>query len=179
MSRNGLSKPYPLGDDRMKRMSSLPQPMASDRATLLASPTKTTVRPASLPSTSVMVKQIAQGLAGMVVIRQAIDDRAGGMLGKLEHGLVLKRPQHDGIDVLAERAGDVGHAFARAHAAIAGQKNAAAAELGDGRLEADARPQRRLLEDHAEHLALPASAWLRPLRWSFLSRAASLSSLRI
>src|SRR5262249_60343978 len=36
---------------------------------------------------------------------------------------------------------------------VARQEAAAAAELGDGRLEADPRPQRRLLEDQPQHAA--------------------------
>ena len=65
----------------------------------------------------------------------------------------LKRPQHHGIDVLAEGAGEVGHALALAEAdrRLPPRKMLAAAELGHRRLEADARAQRRLLEDHAQH----------------------------
>ncbi len=67
---------------------------------------------------------------------------------------MAERPQHHGIDVLAHGAGEVGDALARAQAGlVARQEDAGAAELGDGRLEADARPQRRLLEDQPEHAA--------------------------
>ena len=58
------------------------------------------------------------------------------------------------------------------------EEDAGAAELGHGRLEADARAQRRLLEDQAEDLARQQRLVACPLRGAFLSCAASSSSLR-
>ena len=84
---------------------------------------------------------------------------------------MLEGAQHDGIDVLAEDAGEVGHALALAQADLAAaQEDAGAAELGHGRLEADARAQRRLLEDHAEDAARQQRRVLAALPWAAFSR---------
>ena len=74
--------------------------------------------------------------------------------GELLDGGVAEDAQHHGIDVLAHDAGEVGDALARAQAdLVAAEEDAGAAQLGHGRLEADARAQRRLLEDQAEDAA--------------------------
>ena len=49
----------PAGEAKMKRTPSLPQPIARDRATLLPSPTKTSVRPARSPNASCRVNKSA------------------------------------------------------------------------------------------------------------------------
>ena len=60
--------------------------------------------------------EIAQGLARMIVVGQAVDHRTGGVLGELNHGVVAKGAQHKGVHELADGAGDIGQAFALAQA---------------------------------------------------------------
>ena len=52
----------------------------------------------------------------MVVVGQAVDDRARSVFCKRLDGFVLKRPQHHRVHVLTDGASDVGHAFARSEA---------------------------------------------------------------
>ena len=88
----------------------------------------------------------------MVEVRQAVDHRDGGVGGELLDGGVAEGAQHHDVDVLAEGAGEVGDRLALAQLAVGGtEEDGAAAELGHGRLEAGPGPQRRLLENHAEH----------------------------
>src|SRR5437899_2648510 len=60
-------------------------------------------------------------------------------------------PDRQGVDVLADHPREVGDALAAPHAdVLVAEEDRAAAELRDRRLEADPRPQRRLLEDQAQ-----------------------------
>ena len=56
-------------------------------------------------------EEIGQCLARMIVVREAIDDGADGVLCERFHRLMAKRPQHQSIDVLADNAGAVSHAL--------------------------------------------------------------------
>ena len=51
--------------------------------------------------------QIGHGLAGMVVIGQAVDDGDGGPLGQVEDFLVLEDAGHDSVAHAGEDAGDI------------------------------------------------------------------------
>ena len=74
-----------------------------------------------------------------------------------------KVPHGQGVDVLADDAGEVGDALADAQAdVLAAQEDRVAAELGDRRLEADAGAQRRLLEEQPERPARRAAAGAGP-----------------
>ncbi len=83
-----------------------------------------------------------------------------GVPGQLLDGRVRERPDGQGVDVLADHPGEVGDALADAQAdVLAAEEDRVAAQLGDRRLEADAGPQRGLLEDQAER---PARQERRP-----------------
>src|SRR5262249_26512084 len=87
-------------------------------------------------------EEVTERLARVEVVGEAVDDRTGGMGGELLDLGVLEGAQDDGVDVLADGAGEVGDAFALAEGGVAaGEKNAAAAEPQDRRLEGDARPK--------------------------------------
>ena len=73
--------------------------------------------------------QVGQGLAGMGKIGQPVDHRAGAVLRQLDDRLMLIGPHHDHVDILAEHAAEIGHAFARAEADVLAEKQAAAAKL--------------------------------------------------
>src|SRR5581483_10847885 len=106
-------------------------------------------------------QQVAEGLAGMIVIGQAVDDWHRGEAGEVLDGLMPEGAQDDAVDILADGAGEIGQALAGAQARfLAGHEDAGAAELGHGGGEADARPQRRLFEDQGEHTSL--QDWLIP-----------------
>jgi len=69
--------------------------------------------------------------------------------------LVGEDAGHDALDVPGHDAGDVGDAFALAQADLRrAEVQRVAAEVLHANLEGDAGAQRRLLEDHAQHLAL-------------------------
>ena len=96
------------------RMPSLPQPTARLRATLLASPIQASVWPSSLPTSSRIVYRSAKRLAGVAEIGQAVDHRASAMLGEIDGRLVAVGADHDHVGVLAQHAGEIGHALAAA-----------------------------------------------------------------
>ena len=73
------------------------------------------------------------------------------MLGQLDGGLVAVAADHDDVDVFAEHAAEIGDALAAPEAHVVAQEQRAAAQVGHGRLEAHAGPQRLLLEEHGHH----------------------------
>ena len=86
------------------------------------------------------------------------------MPGQLLDGRVREGPDGQGVDVLADDPGEVGDALAAPQAdVLVAEEDRVAAELGDRRLEADAGPQRGLLEDQAERPARPGSGGRWPL----------------
>ena len=58
---------------------------------------------------------------------------------------------HNDVHHLAKHAGKIGDALALAEAGILAQHEAAAAQVDDARLEADAGPQRLLFKQECEH----------------------------
>ena len=100
------------------------------------------------------------------------------MPGQLLDGRLRERPDGQGVDVLADHPGEVGHALADAEAdVLAVEEQRIAAELGDRRLEADAGPERGLVEDQAQGPAGEPLRAARPLRSSrFRAEARSSNS---
>src|SRR5260370_14721005 len=93
-------------------------------------------------------------MAGVIILGQAVDDRTAGVGSERLARCMTKRTQHDGIDVLADGAGEIRNRLARSQTGfVSRQKNTGAAQLSDGSLETDAGPQRRFLEYHAQDLA--------------------------
>ncbi len=87
----------------------------------------------------------------MRVIGQAIDEGAVGVPDHVQHRLVAAGANDHDINILAQHANEIGHAFPRAPADIASQKHAAAPQVRHGGLKADAGPQARLLEQQRHH----------------------------
>ena len=105
---------------------------------------------------------IGHELAGMGPVRQPVDHRHVRVRGQLQQLLFLRAAQHDRIDIAREHAGRVRHGLAAAElAAPAFQHDRVAAELPDRPFERNARPGRRLLEDHRQRLAVQRTGWPR------------------
>ncbi len=83
--------------------------------------------------------QIGQGLARMIQVRQAVNDRAFAELRQLDQLIVALGADDHHVDVFRQDAAEVGHALARAPADVVSQEQAMAAEVDDACLEADAR----------------------------------------
>jgi len=99
-------------------------------------------------------QQIAERLARMAIIGQAIDDGDRRPVRHFGDGGVLERSQHEDVAKLTEIARDIGEAFAGAQAdVVLREEDAAAAEMCHGGLEADARSQGRLFEEQAKDFA--------------------------
>src|SRR5215472_4252279 len=97
---------------------------------------------------------IGHQLAGMRPVGQAVDDRHRRMLGHLDQLLLLRRPQHDDVDIAREHARGIGHGLAAAELrAVALQDERLASHLAHAELEGDPGAGRGLLEDHGERLA--------------------------
>ena len=129
--------------------------MASEAATLLPSPMKATVRPATEPKRLDDGQHVGHRLERMLAVGQAVDDGHGGAGGEVADRLVAQRAGDDGGDPGAQRAADVVGRLAPPDADIAAEEvDRLAAELADGELGADPRAQRGVLEDE-RHGAAP------------------------
>ena len=134
-------------------MPSLPQPSARLRATLLASPTQASVRPSSRPISSRIVYRSAIAWQGWPKsVRPLITEQVQCSASSTAVWWRLAA-DHDHVDVLAQHAAEIGDALAAAEADVVAQEERAAAQVGHGRLEADAGAQRLLLEEQGHHAA--------------------------
>ena len=96
-------------------------------------------------------QEVGHRLAGVGRVGQGVDDRDRGVAGQLLDRRLRERPDGQGVDVLADHPGEVGHALADAEAdVLAVEEQGVAAELGDRPLEAHPGPQRGLVEDQAQ-----------------------------
>jgi hypothetical protein len=97
---------------------------------------------------------VAQDLARVQEVRQAVDHRHRGVGGELDQGFVGEGAGHDQVDEAIEIAGDVGDGLALAELdVVRRQVHSLAAELRHADLEGHAGAQARLLEDHRQRLA--------------------------
>ena len=127
----------PRGEATRTLMPSSSAACASDRATLLPSPTE-------------VLRQrqaVGQRLARMLIVRKSVDDPQPrrGVGERLEPALRV-RPHDRAVDPALEVPGDVGDGLALAEDFLARRLDEIATELAYGNLEGRARPQRRLLE---------------------------------
>jgi hypothetical protein len=72
-------------------------------------------------------QHIRHNLAGVVVVCQPVDDRHGGILGKLNEVIVAKQPRHDDIIVAGQHAGNILCWFALAYLQQPGRSHRVAA----------------------------------------------------
>jgi len=87
-------------------------------------------------------QQVGHGLAGMVVIGQAVDDRHGTPACQLQNVLVREGARHDAVHIAAQHARDVCDALALAQPdLLRAEVQRVAAEMLHRHLEADARAQ--------------------------------------
>ena len=104
------------------------------------------------PNASWIVSRSASAWHGWDVVGQAVDDRDRRVVARAPRRSRARRSRSTRASTYwLMIAGEVGDALAaRRGRRRCREEDAGAAELGDRRLEADARPQRRLLEDQAE-----------------------------
>ena len=96
---------------------------------------------------------VRQRLARVEEIRQAVDDGDRRVTGELEDRVVRERAGHDAVHVAREDAGRVRDRLAAPELDVARrQELCGPPELRHARLERDAGPRGRLLEDHREDL---------------------------
>ena len=97
---------------------------------------------------------IRHDLAGMRLFGQAIDDRYRCIGRQLVEAVVIENADHDRIDIARQHLGGIGDGLAATELHfLAGQHQRFAAELAHADIERHARPRRRPLEDHRQHLA--------------------------
>ena len=97
---------------------------------------------------------VGHHLARVRALGQPVDHRHRGVVGELDHVVVVERADHDGVDIARQHARGVGDGLAAAELhLLAGQHDRFAAELAHGDIERHARARRRLVEDHRERLA--------------------------
>ena len=138
----------------MKFMPTIAAAWASEVATLLPSPMKASVRPWKWPLPLVDGDQIGDSLAGVLLVGEGVDDGDRRGVGEVDERLLRVGAGDDAVDVAAEHARDVGHRLALAEADFAlAEIDRLAAELLHRDVEADVRPQRRLLEQERQRLA--------------------------
>ena len=91
----------------------------------------------------------------MQEVRQRVDDRDVRPLRELEGAVMAERADHDAVEVAREHARRVADGFASPELEVTvREEKRLAAELVHARLKGYSRSRRRLLENHAERLAL-------------------------
>jgi hypothetical protein len=95
-------------------------------------------------------EHVGERLAGMLAERQAVDHGDVGLRGELLDDRVRAGPGDDRVDEPLEVAGDVVDGLAGAHDRVLSQVGRVPAELVHTRLERDACPKARLLEEQRE-----------------------------
>eukprot|EP00963_Diacronema_lutheri_P000977 scaffold64_cov338-Pavlova_lutheri.AAC.35 len=101
----------------------------------------------------------------MVVIGQAVDDRDGGILSKVDEILVREEARHDQIVVSAQHPGHVLRRFSFSNPDVVGTEvQGVSTEQVEARLEGDPRSHGRFGEDHGhghpfERLKAPVPAF--------------------
>src|SRR5215470_277226 len=86
--------------------------------------------------------------------RQPVDHWNSGVARELRQHLVIKRADHDGIDIARQHARRIGDGLAATELhLLASQHRGLATELAHRHVERNPRASRRLVEDHCQHLA--------------------------
>ena len=96
--------------------------------------------------------EVGHGLAGMLQVRQAIDDRNGGMRGQRGADIVAEGPDHDPVDHALQILRNIIDRLPLAEVDVGRRKEQGiAAELFDPHGEGRAGAQRRFLENQSHH----------------------------
>ena len=95
-------------------------------------------------------QQVGHALAGMLEVRQRVDDRDGGRLGQELQPLLPERPEHDDVDVARQHAPHVVDALPPSHLElVVREHHGIPSRFGHGQLEGHARSRGGLLEDQS------------------------------
>src|SRR3989454_2908857 len=96
-------------------------------------------------------EEVSQSLAGVKEVRERVDDRNRGVLGKLLDRGMSERPRHDPVHPALEAPGNVPDGLALAEARLrVVEVNGRAAHARHADFKCGARPQRRLFKNHGE-----------------------------
>jgi hypothetical protein len=91
----------------------------------------------------------------VVIVAQAVDDRHAAPRRQFGQMAVVEYARHDAVHHTRQHAGDVADRLALTETDLAlAEHDRAPAEVLHADIEADARAQRRLLEDHRQNFAL-------------------------
>src|SRR6266436_6393591 len=111
--------------------------------------------PAAPDRTAVLLEShhVRHDLARVGAPRQPVDHRNGRVAGELGQHLVIKRADHDGVDIARQHPRRVGNRLAAAELhLLAGQHRGLTTELAHRHIERNPRTSGRLVEDHCQHL---------------------------
>ena len=99
-------------------------------------------------------QDIADGLAGMRLVGETVDDRDNVMEGQFIDGCLRDRSADDEIAILGENSNEISDGFPFSPAGIAGQIDCGTAELCHAGFEADPCAQACFLEDQSARSVL-------------------------
>ena len=117
-----------------------------------------------LPEFFLNGKNIGQRLAGMMHVREAVNNRYGSMLCQIHNILMRERAGHDAFQVSGKRLGHVRRRFAYAEIDLVGAEiNTVPAQLKNSHLEGNARAVRRFLEYQPDRLSAQMLAPVDPV----------------
>ena len=99
-------------------------------------------------------QQVCHGLAGVLPVREGVDDRNGGVLGQFLQVLMPEDAGHDAVHVARQHSRYVRHWFPGSEPNLfAAQVYRKAPELGHADLKTHLGSQRRLFEQQRHRLA--------------------------
>ena len=99
--------------------------------------------------------QVRQHLAGMAIIRQAVDHGNGAVSSQVLHLLLGKGTDHNAVQIPGQHPGGILHRFSPADLQIVGaEEQGHAPQLIHAHLKGDPGPGGRFLKDHPQGLAL-------------------------
>ncbi len=108
-------------------------------------------QPGQLAELLLQGHDVRQGLAGMVVVGQGVDDRDRGIARQLLDLGLLEGPNRESREIARQDSGRIGDGLAAAELQLIGTEGDGQHAQAPGRgLEADSCPRRRLVEDEPD-----------------------------
>ena len=99
-------------------------------------------------------EEVGQDLAGMGLVREAVDDRDGGVAGELFQIPLREGPDEDGVHVAGKDTGCVGEGLPASDLDVLGVEiEGVPPKLEHGHLERNPGPRRGFIEDHPKRFS--------------------------
>ncbi|MNX92789.1 hypothetical protein D3C86_1249420 [compost metagenome] len=97
---------------------------------------------------------VSHDLAGMRVVSQGVYNWHGCVLGKLQQARMIRRADHDGVDITRQHLGRIADRFGTTELHFStGEEKRLATKLAHADIKGDAGAGGGLFEDHCQHLA--------------------------